>query len=324
MDIKQVFSFIKKDMDKVEKTLKKYTLSEVALATKISNYTLFSGGKRVRPAIFMICAKMCGYDKADLYPLACAVELLHTATLLHDDVIDGASLRRGKKCANIVWENKASILVGDFLNARVFNIFMDTRDLEIIELFTRSTLNIINGEIFQLTKEKDIKITQDEYFYIVKNKTAVLMSAAAAVGGILAKRPENEKKALKSFGLNLGMAFQIIDDALDYDADEKELGKSMLADLKEGKITLPLIHILENGTRADKSMISKIIASEKHSQKDAKEVLGLIKKYDSIDYVKGVAGSFIKKAVKQLGCFPDSREKEALLTIADFIINRAY
>jgi octaprenyl-diphosphate synthase len=322
MDIKQVFHFLKKDLNKIERTFKKYTLSEVDLATKISNYILFSGGKRVRPSILLLGAKMCGYENVELYDLACAIELLHTATLLHDDVIDNAKLRRGKKSANIVWENKASVLVGDFLNTQVLSILVKKGDLEILDLFTKTTLNLINGEIFQLTKEKDIKITQDEYFYIIKNKTAVLMSLAMVVGAILAKKSDVEKKALKSFGMNLGMAFQIIDDALDYDADVARLGKSLLSDLKDGKITLPLIHILENGSRVDKKTISKVIVSKEHTSEDIKAIYGLIKKYDSIDYVKVVAKTFVKKATKQLGCFPNSREKDALLTVADFVINR--
>ena len=322
MDIKQAFSLVKKDLEKVERSFRKYTLSEVSLATRISNYVLSSGGKRIRPSLFLLITKMCGYSKAEMYPVACAIELLHTATLLHDDVVDSATLRRGSKSANAVWGNKASVLVGDFVHAQVFNILVATKNQEILDLFTKTTVDLVNGEIFQLLKEKDTSMTQDEYFYIIKNKTAGLMSTGAAAAGILAERDQREIKALKSFGMNLGMAFQIIDDALDYVADEKDLGKSVLADFNEGKFTLPIIHILDNGTVMDKSYLKKVLKNEKHTQKDIALVLTLIEKYDSINYVRDIGEKYISKAIKQLKIFPETKEKEALIAIADHIINR--
>jgi octaprenyl-diphosphate synthase len=324
MEIKEVFSLLKKDLDRVEKTFSEHTLSEVALATKISNYLLFSGGKRIRPAIFLLCAKLCGCKKAFVYHIACAIELLHTATLLHDDVIDNGTLRRGKKTANLVWDNKACILTGDFINTSVFKILIKARSFELLDLFAETTTDLANGEIFQLTKERDPKITKDDYFYIVKNKTAILLAAASVSGAILAERPPKEKKALKAFGMNLGMAFQVIDDALDYEADEKKLGKAMLADLNEGRVTLPLIHILEIGNREDKRTIKNIIKKEKRNNSDMKSIYRLIKKYDCIEYVNGVAEDYVRKSVNQLGVFPDSKEKEALLTVADFVTSRKY
>ncbi len=322
MNIKEVFALLKKDIAKVEKTFKKHIVSEVTLATKISEYILSSGGKRVRPSIMILCSKMCGYSGDDLYELASAIELLHNATLLHDDVIDGASVRRGRKAANVVYGNKATVLAGDFINTKAFRILVMVNNHEILDLFTLATIDLVNGEIFQLVKEKDVKITREDYFYIIKNKTATLMSIAAATGGILAAIEPEKVTALKEFGTNVGMAFQLIDDALDYAADEKELGKAMLADLEEGKITMPLIHILEVGSRSEKSALKKIIVSEEHTKADIKTVYDLIQKYDSIEYAKNIARDFINKAVTRMKHFDDCPEKESLLTITDFIINR--
>lgn len=325
MDIKSVFSFLKKDLNQIEKDFNKYTKSEVPIATKISNYVISGGGKRVRPSLLILSARMCGCkDMQTVYKLGCAIEMLHTATLLHDDVIDNAKTRRGRESANILFDNKATILAGDFLNSQVLIILVSTNNLEVLDIYTKTTLGLVHGEIFQMLKERDVKITQDDYFYIIRNKTASLMATGAMTGAILAGKSDNEKKALQSFGLNMGMAFQIIDDALDYAADESKLGKNLFADLNEGKITLPLIHILENGSSADKKTVAKVIKSENHTDKDLKEIFNLIKKYDSINYTKGVAMDFVNKAVENLTIFPDCQEKEAMLTVANFVVNRGY
>ncbi len=324
MDIQQVFTYLKKDLDRIERDFSKYTLSEISLMTKISKYILSSGGKRVRPSICVLSSRMCGYKKAKLYPIACAVELLHNATLLHDDVIDSAEIRRGKQAANALWNNKASVLVGDFMITQVFDIVVKSRNFKLLDLFTQTTEYLVNGEIYQMLKEKDTHITKDEYFYIIKNKTAVLISVAAESGAILAERSDKEIRALKSFGMNIDMAFQIIDDALDYAADEAVLGKAVLSDLAEGKVTLPIIHILEEGGDADKALLSAIIEKDKHTAGDMKKIMRMINKYDSVGYATGIARKFAKKATNKLKQFPDCKEKEALLTISDFVVDRKY
>ena len=254
--------------------------------------------------------------------MAAVMEFIHTATLLHDDVIDQATMRRGKTSANIIWGNAASVLVGDFLYSKSFILMTSIENIAILKLMSEVTTIMSEGEVFQLIKCGDVNLTRDEYFSIVEKKTAVLISAACAAGAILGSASPEKIKALARFGRNIGMAFQITDDTLDYMAKEKEFGKSIGKDLEEGKITLPLIFALQQSTQEEKSKIKEIITGKKGSQKAAREILALIKKYNGIDSSLKIADGYVNDAKSQLSIFNDCPEKDHLNTVAEYILSR--
>ncbi|HOD36830.1 MAG TPA: polyprenyl synthetase family protein [Syntrophales bacterium] len=322
MDMKDVLKRYEGDLKLVEEHLEKSLGSEVRLIPVVIKHLIMSGGKRFRPLMLLTAADLCGYRGERRFPLSAVIEFIHTATLLHDDVIDNADTRRGKPSANNVWGNSASVLVGDFLYSKCFSLMSDDGDIRIIKLMSYTTNIMAEGEVFQLMKSGDIHITEEEYFTLIEKKTAVLISAASAVGAMLAGAPTAHVDALAAYGLRIGKAFQLTDDTLDYVASEKEFGKAIGMDLKEGKITLPLIHALRQCSESEKKGVKGILERQGSQEGDVQEVLSLIHKFGGIDYALNRAKELIDEGRTLMDMFGDSEPKRSMLAIADFILER--
>ena len=320
MQIQDVFHYFGNDLKRVEEHMETYLRSEMRLVPEIIHHLIGSGGKRFRPLLLLATSELCGYRGERRYPLSAMIEFIHTASLLHDDVIDHAETRRGKASANRVWGNAASVLVGDFLYSKSFRLMTDDGNWAIIKLISTTTNTMSEGEIFQLMKTGDIKITEKEYLSIVEKKTSILISAACAIGGILGDAAESQIEALTRFGMRLGTAFQITDDTLDYVAREEEFGKAIGQDLKEGKLTLPLIRTMKKCTPEERSFIRKGI--EEKDEASMAAIMTLINRYDGISYALAKAKACIDEAKGFLVSFADSEAKTALHTVADYIIER--
>ncbi|RZV37632.1 MAG: polyprenyl synthetase family protein [Candidatus Acidulodesulfobacterium acidiphilum] len=315
------FDYIENELEKVEEQFEKHLITETPLIHKVAEYVISSGGKRIRPILLIVASKLCGYDGNDHISLAAVIEFIHTATLLHDDVVDNAPLRRGKASANTIFGNEAAVLVGDYLFAKSFKVLSDINNIKVIKSYSDATTLMAEGEVKELVKTADIKTGEKDYLDIIIKKTAVLFACASEVGAIIAGKEEKCAKKLYDYGLNIGIAFQLMDDALDYISD-KEFGKFIGNDLKEGKLTLPLIHAIERASQDEKEVIINIIYKKRLASKDLRTVLSLVKSYGSIDYTISKAKDAIKKAKKNLDIFPDSKYKNSLIDIADYIIDR--
>ena len=317
-----VIALLKDEMDAVEEQIKKNLTSNVQLVSKVGEYILSSGGKRIRPMLLLLSARLCNYQGERHVELASVVEFLHTATLLHDDVVDSADLRRGNRSANSVWGNQASVLVGDFLFAKSFSVMVDSGSLKILKLFSDTTTQLAEGEILQLLNTCDLEVDEQRYLQVVRDKTAILIAAACQVGGVLVGVDEQHELALREFGLEIGTAFQLMDDALDYVADEADFGKERGHDLYEGKMTLPLIHAYANANHDEQSEVARIIEAEELSAEDLDYVCTLIEHNQGIAYTRQKAVERIEAAKKQLLIFPDGEARQALFTLADYVVSR--
>ena len=315
-------ALIGKDLKNVELQFKKDLQSDVPLIRKVGEYVLSSGGKRIRPALLLLSAKLCGYSGERHVPLASVVEFIHTATLLHDDVVDNANLRRGLASANTLWGNEASVLVGDFLFSKSFSLMVADGDLAVLKVMSAATTIIAEGEVLQLVSTSDMDLTEERYIEVVKCKTAILLSAACQAGAILGKADPEREAALSDFGLGLGIAFQLMDDTLDYVASEELFGKSIGHDLEEGKITLPLIHTLRLCTPAEREQIGEIVEKEFLEKSDFTLVIDLVNRYGGIEYAIDRARHFIAEAKGRLELFADSLEKEAMMGLSDYVVTR--
>jgi octaprenyl-diphosphate synthase len=322
LDLKNLLN---EKISKVDKTIELKLHSEVNLIKKMSNHHLRSGGKRLRALLTLGSAKLSGYNlgKRDINLAAC-VELIHSATLLHDDVIDESSLRRGVKTTNSIWGNQSSILVGDYLLSRCFEIMVEDGDLEILKLLSSTSAKIAQGEVLQLQHKGEADILEDTYINIIGLKTASLFSAATKTGACLAGSSEKEKNALESYGKNLGLAFQIADDALDYYAKEKFFGKEIGKDFFEGKATLPLIIVFQKGNDEERGFLLEILKKEKRSEDDFSETLALINKYKAVQASIKRAEYFVNVSYDALGIFPDSEDKKILQNLTGFSLNRSF
>jgi octaprenyl-diphosphate synthase len=320
MQIQDVFHYFGYDLKRVEEHMEMYLRSEVRLIPEIIHHLIGSGGKRFRPLLLLAAAELCGYRGERRYPMSAIIEFIHTASLLHDDVIDEAETRRGKVSANHVWGNAASVLVGDFLYSKSFNLMTEDGNPAILKLLSTTTNTMSEGEVFQLMKAGDINLTEKEYLSIVEKKTSILISAACAIGGILGSATDGQIEALTRFGMRLGTAFQITDDTLDYVAKEEEFGKAIGQDLSEGKLTLPLIRTMRKCTPEERAFIRTGI--ETKDGETTAGIMALIHRYDGIPYALGKAKACIEEARGFLGSFSNSEAKTALLTIADYIIER--
>ena len=317
-----VIALLQEEMADVEAQFKKNLASDVKLVSQVGDYVLSSGGKRIRPMLLLLCARLCGYQGDKHIELAGVVEFIHTATLLHDDVVDSANLRRGNRSANSVWGNQASVLVGDFLFAKSFSVMVGSESLRILKILSDTTTQLAEGEILQLINTCDLEVDEPRYLQVVRDKTAILIAAACQVAGVLAKVDIEHELALREFGLEIGTAFQLMDDALDYTADEEDFGKEKGHDLFEGKMTLPLIHAYANSTKFEQDEISRIIDAEELSKEDLDYVCTLIDEKDGISYTRNRAIKRIEKAKQQLALFPDGESKQALFTLADYVVSR--
>lgn len=320
--MQSALNIIGDDLKHVEYQFKKDLESDVPLIRKVGEYVLSSGGKRVRPALLLLSAKLCDYQGDKAVPLASVVEFIHTATLLHDDVVDSATLRRGIASANTLWGNEASVLVGDFLFSKSFSLMVGVGSLDILRVLSEATTIIAEGEVLQLLCTGELDLTEESYIGVVRAKTAILMSAACEAGAILGKVSPEKQKLLADFGMDLGIAFQLMDDILDYVATEEDFGKSIGHDLEEGKITLPLIHTLRQCTAGERDKIAAVIEQDEMSLDDFRDVSALVKQYGGIDYTVSVAKHYIDKCSDYLKPFGQCPVGEALLELADYVVTR--
>tara|TARA_B100001093_G_C26778769_1_gene993590 strand:+ start:40 stop:1053 length:1014 start_codon:yes stop_codon:yes gene_type:complete len=312
-------------LEKVESLIELKLKSEVNLIEKMSDHHLRSGGKRLRALLTLGSAKLTGYELGERdINLAACVELIHAATLLHDDVIDESSIRRGVKTTNSIWGNQSSILVGDYLLSRCFEIMVDDGDLEVLKLLSSTSAKIAQGEVLQLQHKGEADLLEDTYIDIINLKTAALFSAATKTGACISGSSEKEKKALDSYGKNLGLAFQIADDALDYYGKDKFFGKEIGKDFFEGKVTLPLIIIFQKGNDEERSFLTEIMEKKKRNEDDFSETLALINKYKAIDASLKRAEYFVNVSYDSLGIFPDNEDKKILQNLTGFSLNRSF
>jgi len=304
----------------------KYKLaSEINLIHKMTEYHVKSGGKRIRPLLTLASAKLCGYKNGNRdINLAACIELIHNATLLHDDVIDNSDLRRGQKTTNSIWGNQSSILVGDYLFSRCFEMMVEDGSEEILKLLSSTSSRIAQGEVLQLEYKGEIDLLEETYFNIINMKTAALFAAAAKVGACIGNKSKKEKDALESYGKNLGLAFQIADDALDYFSSKKVFGKEIGKDFYEGKTTLPLIIIFQRGNSEERNFLKEIFKKKKRNEDDFSETLALINKYKAIQTSFKRAEYFVNVSYDALGLFPYSEEKKILQNLTDFSLNRSF
>jgi len=311
------------DLKNVELQFVKDLESDVPLIRKVGEYVLSSGGKRVRPALLLLAARLCGYTGDKAVPLASVIEFIHTATLLHDDVVDSATLRRGLASANTLWGNEASVLVGDFLFSKSFSLMVAVGSLDVLRVLSAATTIIAEGEVMQLLCTGELDLTEEQYINVVRAKTAILMSAACETGAILGAVTSDKQQALADFGMDLGIAFQLMDDTLDYIATEEEFGKSIGHDLEEGKITLPLIHTLRQCKDDERDIIAAVIEKDEMSVDEFREVSALVKQYGGIDYAVDSAQCYIERCTRHLESFEAGPVKTALLELADYVVTRS-
>ena len=321
MTLTEIRNLIQDDIHAVDQLILERLSSDVVLINQIGHYIINSGGKRLRPLLVLLSARACGYQGTDHQLMAAVIEFIHTSTLLHDDVVDESDTRRGNKTANEVWGNAASVLVGDFLYSRSFEMMVEPKDIRIMQVMSEATNVIAEGEVLQLLNCHDADTSKERYMEVIHRKTAKLFEAATQMGPILANKPELED-AFIAYGRHLGAAFQLIDDALDYTANEEELGKNIGDDLAEGKPTLPLIYSLENGSENEKSIIRRAIESEGIAL--LKEVTEIIKSSGAIDYTREIALNEAKLAKQALSDLDESELKSALCALADLAVNRTH
>jgi len=310
------------DLEKVDREFRKNLRSNVPMISAIGEYLLLSGGKRFRAKLLLLSSKLCQYH-GDLHiSMASLIEFIHTATLLHDDVVDKAQLRRGIDSANAKWGNEACVLVGDFLFTQCFSLLVQSGNWKIVEIVSKATTIMAEGELEELIKTNDLSLTEDDYLSIITRKTASLISAATQIGAILGDVSENRERALSEFGMNVGVAFQLIDDHLDYTSNEEEFGKKIGIDLHDGKITLPLISALRQCNREEKAFIRETVMSHPITKGTFFRVVEIINRYHGIEYTWEKARGYVEKAKDHLRLFPNSKEKEALHALADYVLER--
>jgi len=317
-----VLEWIGEDLEKVDQEFRKNLMSSVPIISAIGEHLLFSGGKRFRPVLLLLSAKLCGYRGEQHVSLASLIEFIHTATLLHDDVVDRAELRRGSLSANSIWGNEACVLVGDFLFTKCFSLMVDNGNWKILRTISRATTLMAEGELDELIKTNDLSLSEESYLGIIARKTGALISAAAQIGAILGNVSEEKEEALAQFGMDVGIAFQLIDDTLDYTSKEEEFGKKIGIDLQDGKITLPLIFALSRCSGDEKDFIRKTVESEPISKEDFFQVVEIIESYQGLCYTLEKAKGYIERGKRHLHLFPSSKEKEALYALADYVLER--
>ena len=319
MTLSEIRTLIQNDIQDTDQLILSKLASDVVLINQIGHYIINSGGKRLRSLLVLLTARACDYQGQHHLTLAAVIEFIHTSTLLHDDVVDESTTRRGNQTANEVWGNAASVLVGDFLYSRSFEMMVEPGDMRVMEILSETTNVIAEGEVLQLLNCHDADTTTERYMEVIHRKTAKLFEAATQLGAVLAKTPQYEVN-LADYGRHLGAAFQLIDDVLDYMADANTLGKNLGDDLAEGKPTLPLIYVLEKGTDAEKSLVRRAIESEGISL--LAQVTAAIQRTGAIAYTQQIANEEVKKAKQALATFPPSSYKTALLALADLAIHR--
>jgi len=322
VSIARLISLTAADMGRVNELILSKAGSDVEMIPEIANHLISSGGKRLRPMLTLAAAQMFGYHGDGHVKLATSVEFMHTATLLHDDVVDESDLRRGRKTARMIWGNQASVLVGDFLLGQAFKMMVEVGSLDALDILSTAASIIAEGEVMQLAAANNLETTEDEHFAVIKAKTAALFSAAAEVGPVIAGATRTDRAALRSYGINLGLAFQLIDDALDYGGSAKDLGKNVGDDFREGKVTLPVILAYRRGSADERAFWKTAIEGHQADDTALERAIGLIKRHGAIADTIGRARHFGEIARDALGPLPATQQKTALLEVIDFCISR--
>jgi octaprenyl-diphosphate synthase len=298
--------------------------SKVALIPELAGHLISGGGKRMRPMLTLAAAELLGYPGTRHHKLAAAVEFIHTATLLHDDVVDGSGLRRGKRTANLIWGNPASVLVGDFLFSRAFELMVEDGSLKVLKVLSHASAVIAEGEVEQLTAQRQVATGEEQYLEIIAAKTAALFAAACRVSPIVAEAGEEAELALESYGRNLGIAFQLTDDAIDYASDAKTMGKGVGDDFRDGKMTLPVILAFARGSEADRDFWRSAISGDSSNDFDLAHAVDLLRSSGALDDTIERARFYARRAIDALGFFPSGKAKAALSEAAEFAVARAY
>ena len=318
----RILKAVQPDLDAIETALAGNLNPHLDLVREVAGHILFSGGKRLRPLLMVLSARICGYTGDYDKTFSTALEYLHAATLLHDDLVDGASLRRGKPVAYLKWGNSIAVLVGDFLLARALSVSAATGNAKIVRILAELTEQMSQGEVHQLMRKGDIHLAEGEYLEVIRRKTAVLFETACRVSAVLANAPEERESALASYGVNLGMAFQIADDLFDYTLDTPQFGKEVGADLREGKMTLPLIHGLRQAQAENREWMVSVIQDPHFSTEDFRKLAGLLKTSGAARYAEQAAETYIQNAKAALSVFPHSETLETLIDVADYALHR--
>jgi len=317
-----VSELIAKDLALLEQSIEQLLTTKVAFIREVVHHIIKSGGKRIRPVLVILSAKMRGAQDHKHIPYAAIIEFIHTATLLHDDVVDNAKIRRGRLTANTIWGNEPSVLVGDFLFTKSFDLMVQIENSEVLKVMSAATTSLAEGEIMELLKTSDLNTSEAEYFEVIANKTAVLIAAACEMGAILGNADAQRRNALRQFGHHLGMAFQLKDDFLDYVSTDSTLGKNVGIDLKEGKVTLPLIHTLRHSTPEEREIITTAFEKPKTTKRDFQKVKKIIEKYGGLAYTENVSKQHVDSAKEFLALFSPSPYRDALRDLATYIITR--
>ena len=316
----EIQALMKSDLEAMDEILVNRLDSNVDLISQMSQYIINSGGKRIRPLLLLLCARATNYKGDYHHSMAVVIELIHTATLLHDDVVDSSSTRRGQETANELWGNAPSVLVGDFLYSRAFEIMVEPNSMQIMKILSKATNQISEGEVLQLLNIKNAKVSESEYFEVIESKTACLFKAACQIAGILSESNQNTIGALGSFGMHLGNAFQIIDDTLDYESDSLVMGKEIGDDLSEGKVTLPMIYALENTKGSEKETLSHAIKNADSSNID--NIVDILLSVNAFEYSRKIAKNESTKALKSLEVIPSSEYRSALQLLCELSLDR--
>lgn len=322
MQIDTIKSLMADDMNAVDAVIQQRLSSEVVLVNQLSHYIVNSGGKRLRPLLSLLASQAYGYQGEHHHTLAAIIEFIHTATLLHDDVVDESDMRRGRETANALFGNAASVLVGDFLYSRAFEMMVDVDSMRIMQILAETTNVIAEGEVMQLMNCNDADTTEQRYLDVIHAKTAKLFEAATRLGAVLCQRPAEEENAMASYGMHLGTAFQLIDDVLDYSSSSEEMGKNVGDDLAEGKPTLPLIYAMRNGTAEQSAIVRKAI--EEGGLDYLEQVMESIKHTGAIEYTEQTARQEAELAIQQLQHLPESDYKDAMIALARYSVDRDY
>lgn len=324
MDIEGAYKLIDEEMARIERFLFATVGEGSGAIPEVGAYIIRAGGKRLRPALAVLSARLCGYDGADLVPYAAIFELIHSATLLHDDVVDGARIRRGRPSVNTIWSGRVSVVAADHMIAQVFGILTEREDLRTLGLVTSAITRMVTGEILQLGNAGNTEVEESVYLDAVVSKTAVLMTAACRTGAILAGAPERLETALAAYGERLGIAFQIVDDMLDYSAGTETFGKENGQDLREGKVTLPLIAALRKAGPEARAPVESIIRSGGTGERDVETVIAFIERFGGMERARTLAEQYRDRAIEALAPFPHRPERDALAALARFTLARSF
>lgn len=324
MKLNDILSIVSEDLEKVEIEIDKNIQSPVPLVYEISKYLLGSGGKRIRPSILLLCSGTAGLSNGwKKIASAAAIELIHTASLLHDDVVDEAAVRRGKPSSNFIWGSKPPVLVGDFLLSKALGLIQSCGNLELIKAVTDASSKLAEGQVLEVMSSSNmINVTEEVCFGIIENKTASLIESSAKLGALIAERDDQTVQALSNYGLNIGIAFQLTDDALDYSSTEEEFGKQVGQDLIEGKMTLPLFYSIQDASSNEKKKAAEILNKEEFGDEELSFILEIVRKYKGVDKTTQSAKSFIVKAKDSISIIPPNEYNKSLNSLADFIVNR--